>query len=778
MKRILLISTLLLAFLEFSAAPVDVTAARDVALNYAHNLSNGGRHLAPAQAAEVQLIHCERNSVDANQAVYYIFNTPDSYIIVAGDDRAEAVLAYGDRPLDINDIPDGMRYWLGCYKQEIEYLQAHPTLVVEQSAPRRAAPRGAVSVEPLLTTLWAQSAPYNNQCPTSNGQRCVTGCGATSLSMILHYWRYPDGPTPSLESYRTESLKLTVNGLEPMTFDWENMLDIYRRNYSSEQANAVAWLIRYVGQAEHMDYTPSSSGVQDYDIMRAVTTFGFDSDAQMVYRENYSDEQWAAMIQEELEQGRPLEYCGYGGMSGHAFNVDGYDAEKDKYHINWGWGGSANGYCALNAFGSGVNSYNRGQLMIIGMQPPVTEPTIQTTPHRASIATLTGKSGDATITVKGRHLTGDVTLTLHDESGTFALSKTVIPLNELAHTNSIHIFYSPTEPGENTATVTLSSPGAMDQTITVTASAELETYPPEMVETSNVQPTSFQVNWNDNTPTNNVSCYNLEMARVPYSELSIHESFMSLSGNSSSSDCSSHLDDYTANAGWSGHNVNLGDGYLRLGNNTQGWLETPALDMRDSQGLLTVKVKARCSGSDTNALLKFTCGDNDTTLLVGAEDEEYCVLLPCPIDNDVKVRLTNSVPKLRVILTDVAVFSGDDLTIADEATTVCHKGIDGRTFIVDKVTPGTYSLRVQAVYTDGNISSWSNNVRVLIEGYSGDVNRDGTINIADINTVINVVLDNTASRRTINACDINGDGSVNIADISLLISKILQDQSL
>ena len=748
-------------------------------MNYACDLSSGGRHRAPSQPFELQLIHCERNSVDASQAVYYIFNTPDSYIIVAGDDRAEAVLAYGDRPLDINDIPDGMSYWLDCYKQEIEYLQAHPALVVEQPAPRRAPSRGAASVEPLLTALWAQSAPYNNQCPTSNGQRCVTGCGATSLSMILHYWRYPDGPSPALDSYCTSSLRITVNSLEPMTFDWDNMLDSYRRNYSSEQANAAAWLIRYVGQAEHMDYTPSSSGVQDYDIMRAVRTFGFDSDARMVYKKNYSNEAWAAMIQEELEQGRPLEYCGYGGMSGHAFNVDGYDADRDKYHINWGWGGSANGYCALNAFGSSGGSYNRGQLMIIGMQPPVTVPTIQMTSHRASISTLTGQTAVATISVKGRNLTGDVTITLHDESGRFSLSKMSIPYNELANTTSFRVYYSSTEPGENTATVTLSSPGAKDETITITASAVLETYTPEMVEASNVQPTSFQVNWSDSTPANNVNCYNLELAKVFYSELSIQETFTSLSGHSSSTDCSSLLDEYTAHAGWSGKNIYIGDGYMRLGNNSPGWLETPPLDMRDSQGLLTVKVKARSAGSDTNALLKLTCGDSDTTLVVGAEDQDYCVLLPCPTSDDVKVRLTSSVAKLRVILTDVAVFAGNDFNLIDESNTACHNGIDGRTFIVDDVTPGTYLVRVQAVYTDGTVSPWSDGLRVNVDGYPGDVNRDGAINIADINSVINVVLDNAASsRRTIRACDINGDGSVNIADINLLINKILQSQPL
>ena len=53
----------------------------------------------------------------------------------------------------------------------------------------------------------------------------------------------------------------------------------------------------------------------------------------------------------------------------------------------------------------------------------------------------------------------------------------------------------------------------------------------------------------------------------------------------------------------------------------------------------------------------------------------------------------------------------------------------------------------------------------------GDVNGDGEINIADINTIINVVVEETSS---IAACDVNGDGEVNIADVNAVIDLILK----
>ena len=52
----------------------------------------------------------------------------------------------------------------------------------------------------------------------------------------------------------------------------------------------------------------------------------------------------------------------------------------------------------------------------------------------------------------------------------------------------------------------------------------------------------------------------------------------------------------------------------------------------------------------------------------------------------------------------------------------------------------------------------------------GDVNGDNEVNIADINTVIAVILDGTAVTP---AADVNGDGEINIADINVIIDIIL-----
>ena len=56
----------------------------------------------------------------------------------------------------------------------------------------------------------------------------------------------------------------------------------------------------------------------------------------------------------------------------------------------------------------------------------------------------------------------------------------------------------------------------------------------------------------------------------------------------------------------------------------------------------------------------------------------------------------------------------------------------------------------------------------VIEPIVSDVNGDGEVNIADVNAVINMILDSPAENG-----DVNGDGEVNIADVNAIIDIIL-----
>lgn len=73
------------------------------------------------------------------------------------------------------------------------------------------------------------------------------------------------------------------------------------------------------------------------------------------------------MIREELDARFPLIYDGQSTKDGgHAFVCDGYDA-NGLFHINWGWGGSSNGYFQLSVLddnGDGIG-FSEGQGAIL-----------------------------------------------------------------------------------------------------------------------------------------------------------------------------------------------------------------------------------------------------------------------------------------------------------------------------------------------------------------------------------------------------------------------------
>ena len=490
---------------------------------------------------EMKLAHVEMNSQKLDRPVFYIFNTNNGHVVVSGDDRAEKILGYGDYPLDYKNIPCNMKALFAMLKEQIEYLQAHEEM--QAQAPSLMAPARIPSVEPLLTALWDQEAPYWNMCKINNNQ-CLTGCPATSAAMVFHYWKYPDFETPEVPAYRCElstsmwgsASYVNVPALPPVTFDWDHMRDTYGSSYTTEEANAVATLMRYVGQAEHMAYGTSAAGGSGVDadsvilIANAFKLFGYDEETVRVVKKTsaysggttlYTDAEWAAIMQDELAEGRPIVFCAIAGGffgGGHAFNVDGYDANTNKYHINFGWSGAYNNYYALNSFTGQGSTFNQYQQMVIGIQPPLKMPRLRTDKSDLSMECFKNQTQSTKFTLKGSNLENDVTLTLNDENGVFVLDKTAITPDEDGKVNeTVEVTYAPKAEGNYTATVVVSAEGVDDIVINLAGTSEYELYRPIMqaLDESSVTATSFRADWSDNTPAENVTSYTLEVRLKP-----------------------------------------------------------------------------------------------------------------------------------------------------------------------------------------------------------------------------------------------------------------------
>ena len=505
MKKILLFLTVAIAALSLSASPVDQVTAQKKAQSYLKQLY-AGKVMAPAALNPV-LIKAEMGNVKLSQPVYYIYNTSTTFIVVAGDDRAEEILMVGDRPLkDVNRLAPGMQAMLDKYKKEISFLQEHLDLKVEPIiSPANTPSLRDVNVGPLLTCNWDQEAPYYNQCKftySGTSYQCLTGCPATSASMVMYYWKYPTGATGTVPSYTdyldlssgwtSNQVNYTYSALSSTTFDWNNMLDNYTGSYTTAQGTAVATLMRYVGQAEKMTYGRSGSGISVDDAQNVADMFiffGYDSSTTRLVKEYqsmdnygnvsgriYSDAEWAAILQEEMIAGRPVVFMAVDlSNGGHAFNVDGYNSSSNKYHINFGWSGDGNAWCSLNSFGygSGWSSYNFNtyQQMIIGIQPPSTAtPVLTVNPTSLTFTgAQTGQTYTKTFTVTGTDLRGDVNVS--SNSGTFAVSPTTITASQAAAGATVTVTYKPTSSGTQTGTITLSSSGAENKTVSVSGTA-------------------------------------------------------------------------------------------------------------------------------------------------------------------------------------------------------------------------------------------------------------------------------------------------------------------
>jgi len=481
-KFFLLVSLVLLA-IPGRAAPVDESSARTIVHDFLISMNgNNFKSMPSSGGSALQLVHAEKSSVKMTQNSYYIYNTGGGFVIVAGDDRAEQILGYGDRNFDMNNIPCGLQAMLNIYKEQIDYLLDHPELEVE--TPSLNAPKlSSISVLPLLKAKWDQDQPYNNQCPFYNGSnesRCVTGCCCTSLCQVMYYWKYPTAPVPSIPAYTTMSTNISLPALPSTTFDWDNMLDTYKNvNYTVAQANAIAWLMRYVGQAEEMGYGTTYGSIASIaDVLRAAKMFGYDHNAKYIYKRNqYTDAQWASLIQTELRAGRPIIYTAgdSNGGSGHCFNLDGYDRATNTYHINWGWSGIFDGYFALNAFN--INSvppsnFNEDQMMIIGLKPQT--PEIEVNPDSLSFSAINGKTKTASFEVKGYALNGDLVVKLNNANGIYAINKTSISRSDATDGATVTVSYSPTTTGSSNASVSISGGGASPKTVSLSGSSTAE----------------------------------------------------------------------------------------------------------------------------------------------------------------------------------------------------------------------------------------------------------------------------------------------------------------
>lgn len=402
MKVMMTLSILLLSISNMFANPITPEKALS---NVQEFIQSGEMKLSHNGKVRLTLAYTMNETEETNYSTHgflYIFNINDEngFVIASGDDMAEPILGFCEEgSFDANNIPVNVAAWLDGYAKEIDWLQVNGYPVEPDDSPLMAA-NARKTISPFVTTKWGQGSPYNTQCKFNKVQ-CVTGCVATATAQVMYYWarsskvgKYKGGSV-ALDGYKTYTKKYSVGALPALTtFRWSKMVQEKGKPKNKASKSAVAQLMRYCGQAVEMDYGKKSSGAYIEDAAWALKyDFGFDCNLHMIYADDMTAGEFNNLIYNEIAAKHPVLMAGSGKQGGHAFVCDGYDKKKKKFHFNWGWNGSHNGWYALTALKVKMSKkttykFNSHKSAIIGVNPMqnrLTNPTEPTEDENENI---------------------------------------------------------------------------------------------------------------------------------------------------------------------------------------------------------------------------------------------------------------------------------------------------------------------------------------------------------------------------------------------------------
>lgn len=322
---------------------------------------------------------CSRRGAPTNQecATYYIFNSQNQsgFAIISGDDCMPAVIGYSlENNIDVENMPDALRLILDDYDLYVKYLRKNGKASTRiDSGPLEP---GTPIVGPYIQSTWNQHAPYYWLTPVDSktGNHTPTGCGPTAAAQILNYYKWPQN-----SFYRV--------------YHWNDMLNSYGSGYSDAEGMAVATLMRDLGAIMGTTYKTggSSTSASAYTkIPGYICTQTKDLEGSL------AKGPLVILIEDQ-----------YNSFS-HAVITDGYDS-NGLYHINWGWGGSCDGYYNLNDM---AIVYNKREIhpSITSSYTYLLEPDYNNNKHFSVPAALGGVSIDKHTAAIG----DNVTVSLHN----------------------------------------------------------------------------------------------------------------------------------------------------------------------------------------------------------------------------------------------------------------------------------------------------------------------------------------------------------------------------
>ena len=309
--------------------------------------------------------------------LFYVFDlTPQGYLVVSASYDLPPVIAYSfscdfkygtpKNPLcemliaditarlgNLEKLP--IRIVQERHLQWDSYIQNN---VVASGNFEQWPPEGTTSTGGWLETKWTQEKPYNNLCPLdkTDGKRSLAGCPSIAMAMILNYYKTTndvmfndsddyhhiyDGNNYWIDndyvSYDFPSFPTLNSYLEALSSHYQNQTPTTETD--------IAALIFACGVAAKQVYGSDGSGT--FSVNQALAAYKkFQCTTCTLLHDTDSDVY--NRLSKNMIDGLPahLAVVNNEWTSGHNLVVDGYNT-KDFYHLNFGWGGSFNGWYLL-----------------------------------------------------------------------------------------------------------------------------------------------------------------------------------------------------------------------------------------------------------------------------------------------------------------------------------------------------------------------------------------------------------------------------------------------
>ena len=373
---------------------ITLEQAKDAAAHYMshHSLNEN------INAKDLMLTHQVDNEELGIPAAYFFNVNGGGWLIMAGTTVVHPIIAFSAKgELDMDNAPDNMRWYLNGYIGEVkdaqridaeEDLPDSPEWVLLANHALKGNAKDGNEVV-LSQAEWDQGSPYptsarrsfNKFCPQYNGYYTYVGCAATALAQLCYYYRYPVHGADQVKTYTATSIgnrTLSLN-FDTVFLDYNNMRNVITSRLSQTYIDAIAWVSYVCGIASSMQYGVDGSSTTAEDVNEGAAAYLKYQSGSVVYRSRVRTPRYVTLIRRALKNNdivymRGADPGGEGrDAGGHAWLCIGYqNDDTTMYYMNWGWGGSDNGFFNVSGNQLVTTSYTFSdqQGIINGLVPP------------------------------------------------------------------------------------------------------------------------------------------------------------------------------------------------------------------------------------------------------------------------------------------------------------------------------------------------------------------------------------------------------------------------